>query len=456
MAATFSAGGLASGIDTNSIVDQLVKLESRPIDLLRQRQTGIKTQVSTLGQIISRLSALEAAAKDLGDAGVLAARVGSTHDAFGATPGTGALAGRYSVRVDRLAQAAKWRSASFTSATAPVVGGTLQLTVAGTTWDPITITDGMALSDVAFAIRQSGAPVSATVLTAQDGVAYLSVTARDTGYAGTDPSQALSIGFTATGVTGQAPGFAEIQAAQNAAFSVDGVDFVRTGNTVTDAIPGVTLSLKKGAVPPATEGTAEDLVLETDVEASQARLQKLVEAYNAVMSLVQAQLNPTKDTDRSATLAGDSTVRSLQASLQRLIVTSVPGQPTVSTLADLGVKTARDGSLSIDATAFAAALARDPGALDALFSTATTGLSAVVSGFVQGQVRAGDGLLSTHKTGLDAAIRSLDDQAAALQRRVDAFREGLVRQFAAMESAVSAYKSIGTFLTNQAAQTSSK
>jgi len=455
MTATFSAGGLASGIDTNSIVDQLVKLESRPIDLLRQRQTGIKTQVSTLAQIISKLSSLGTAAAELGSAGVLAVKVASSNDAFAATPGTGALAGRYSVRVDRLAQAAKWRSGAFGSATAPVVGGTLQLTVAGTAYDPITVTDGMALSDVAFAIRQSGAPVSATVLTARDGEAYLSVTARDTGYSGADPSQALSLAFTATGSAGTDPAFAETQAATNAAFSIDGIDFVRSTNTVTDALPGVTLALKKGATAPAPQGAAEDLVLQTDVEASQARLQTLVDAYNGVMGLVQAQLAVREDTDRSRTLAGDASVRALQAGLQRLVVTRVPGLPTVSTLADLGVRTARDGSLSIDATAFGAALARDPGALDALFSTATTGLSAVTSSFVQGQVGDGTGLLVTHRSGLDATVRALDDQAEAMQRRVDAFRERLVRQFAAMESAVSAYKSIGAFLTSQASQSSS-
>lgn len=469
MAGSITASGLVSNIDTAAIVDQLVSLESRPIALLKSRQSAFKTQVSLLGDIISRLSALETAAKDLGSTGVLAAKVTSSNAAFTATTGTGALSGRYAVRVDQLAQASKWMSAGFDAATAGVQGGTLSITVKGTTYPapapdgpgPITITDGMSLSDVAYAIRQSGAPVSATVLNGWDSVAgkavsYLSITARDTGFTAADgPSSALSIAFTPTGGAGKDPAFAETQAARNALFNVDGVDFVRETNTVTDAIAGVTLGLKQGPTLPATTGTAEDLVLTTDADATRAKLQKFVDAYNGVMSLVQRQLNVTKDTDRASTLAGDSAVRGLQARLQTILTNQVDGLPGVRTLADVGVKTAKDGSLSIDATTFAAALGRDPAALDALFSTSTNGLATFVSTLVQEQTRASDGVLTNRQKGLNTRIRSMDDQAAALQRRVDAFKLNLQKQFTAMETTISNLKASGNYLAAALASSSS-
>jgi len=469
MAGTITTSGLVSGIDTASIVEQLVALESRPITLLKSRQSAFKTQVTLLADIMSRLSSLETAAKELGSSGVLAAKVASTNDAFTATPGTGALAGRYAVRVDQLAQASKWMSGAFDSPTAGVRGGTLQLTVKGQTYPapapdgpgPITITDGMSLSDVAYAIRQSGAPVSATVINGWDtqankAVSYLSITARDTGYTPADgPGSALSVSFTAGAGTGTDPAFAETQAARNAAFNVDGVDFVREGNTVTDALAGVTLSLKKGATLPATTGTVEDLVLNTDADATKAKLQKFVEAYNGVMALVQRQLNVSKDTNRATTLAGDSAVRSLQGRLQSILTNQVAGLPGVKSLADVGVKTAKDGSLSIDSTLYAAALARDPAAFDSLFSTATSGLGDFVSKLVQEQVRASDGVLAGRQTGLNARIRAMDDQAAAMQRRIDAFKSNLVKQFTAMETTLSNLKSTGNFLQAQLSQMSS-
>jgi flagellar hook-associated protein 2 len=449
MAGTITSSGLISGIDTASIVDQLVQLESRPITLLKSRQSALKAQVSALGEIVSRLSSLETATRSLATEGVLAARVSSTNDAFTAAPGAGALGGRYGVRVDQLARAAKWRSGAFATSTAPVAGGTLALSVAGKAYGPIAIAPGTSLADVAFQIRQTGAPVSAQVLTGKDG-AYLSVTARDTGHAGADPAAALSLGFTPSGAGGGTdPAFAEVEAARNALFTIDGLAFERQANVVTDAIPGVTLTLKKGAVAPATTGTVEDLVLTADVDASKAKLQKFVDAYNGVMALVQKQLAVTKSTDRGATLAGDSAVRALQKSLQGVLTTVVPGLPSVRTLADVGVKTARDGSLSIDATTFGAALARDPSAIDALFSQADTGLAAVVSGLVQGQIRAGDGVLTARQTGLNKTVTSLDDQAAVLQRRVAAFRKNLERQFSAMETTLSNLRSTGSFLTAQ-------
>jgi flagellar hook-associated protein 2 len=455
MAGTITTSGLSSGIDTASIVDQLVKLESQPITQLQTRQTGVRSQISALGTIITKLATLQAAARDLGSTGVLAAQVSSSNTAFSATPGASALAGRYALRVDALATASKWRSGQFASPTTGVLGGSLQISAGGRTYDPITVADGTALADVAFAIRQSGAPVSATVLTARDGSSYLSITARDTGFSGADPSSALSLAFTpAGGGTGQAPLLAQTQAAQNAAFNVDGLDFVRQGNTVTDAIPGVSLTLKQGAPPPATTGTAEDLVLATDPAATQTKLQKFVDAYNGVMSLLQAQLNVTKGTSRASTLAGDSTVRALQGRLQSILTTRVAGLPSVRTLADVGVKTARDGSLSIDTTTLTSAIGRDPAAIDALFSTTGSGLADVVSGMVDSQTRAGDGILTSHQTSLNRTVSALDDQMAALQRRVDAFRANLQRQFAAMESTVSNLKASGNFLTSQLAANS--
>jgi len=470
MAGTITTSGLVSGIDTASIVDQLVSLESRPISLLKSRQSGFRSQVTLLGDIMSRLSSLETAAKNLGSTGLLAAKVASTNDAFTATPGTGALAGRYAVRVDQLAQAAKWRSGGFDTPTSGVAGGTLSITVKGQTYPaappdgpgPIAITDGMSLSDVAYAIRQSGAPVSATVVTGWDALAgkavsYLSVTARDTGFTQADgAASALSISFTKdVGATGTDPAFAETQAARNALFNVDGVDFIRESNTVTDALAGVTLALKRGATLPATTGTVEDLVLNTDADATRAKLQTFVDAYNGVMAMVQRQLNVTKDTDRATTLAGDSAVRALQGRLQSILTNQVSGLAGVSRLADLGVKTAKDGSLSIDSTLYAAALARDPAALDALFSTATSGLADYVSKLVQEQVGTTDGVLVNRQKGLNSRITAMDGQMAVMQRRVDAYKANLVKQFTAMETTLSNLKSTGNFLQSQLSQMSS-
>jgi flagellar hook-associated protein 2 len=448
--ATFTASGLASGLDTATIVDKLVQLESAPITLMQNRQAALKTQLSTMGSIISKLSALRDASTALATNGVLGVTSASQNATFTATPSSGSNAGRYSVQVLSMARAAQARSAAFASGSAPVQGGTLSLTVQGTAYS-IDVADGTALSDVAAAIRASGAPITATVLS--DGTSsYLSLTNRDTGYAiGGQPADALSFSFTpAAGATGQALGLASTTTAQNAQISVDGLTLTRQSNTISDAIPGTTLTLK-------TAGAAEDVVLTTDPGTTKTNLQKFVDAYNGVMQLLHQQLAPPADADRSTLLVGDSAVRGLQAQLQRLTSTTVTGLGTVRTLADLGIKTAQGTSaLSIDLTTLTAAIQRDPQAVNQIFSNATSGVGAVVDSLVDAQVQSGTGTLTVDQKRINTAISDLDDQIASTQRRVDAYRQNLIAQFTAMEKTVSSLKAISAYLTNYSNAQASK
>ena len=450
----FTAGGLASGLDTNSIVSQLVTIESQPIQLLQQQQQGLQSQVSALGDLMSKLSDLQTATDALASNGVLAVSTASSTTSFTATPGAGAAAGRYTVQVDSLARAAKARSAAFSSSGAPVAGGTLTLTVQGKAYPPITIADGTSLSDVATAIRQSGAPVSATILS--DGTSsYLSVTALDTGYPVSGaPADALGVAFAAApGATGQDPAFAITSPATNAVLWVDGLKMTRTSNTVSDAIPGTTLTLGQEG------GPAEDLVLANDAKATQAKLQQFVDAYNAINSVLQQNLSPGQGTDRSSTLTGDSAVRELQAKMQTLTSAIVPGLSSVRSLADLGVQTAKDGSLSIDATTLSNAITADPSAVNAIFSTATTGIGAVVDGLVNDETAPVTGTLSADQSAMNDSISRLGDQITAAQARVATYQQTLLAEFAAMEQTVSSLKAVGNYLTAQAQaqqQTASK
>jgi flagellar hook-associated protein 2 len=54
----FRSGGLASGLDTNSIVQQLVQIERIPISKLQQKKSAQQTQLSSIGKVKSALSDL--------------------------------------------------------------------------------------------------------------------------------------------------------------------------------------------------------------------------------------------------------------------------------------------------------------------------------------------------------------------------------------------------------------
>jgi flagellar hook-associated protein 2 len=444
--ATFRAGGLASGLDTNSIIDQLIKIEQRPVDKLKTRQDGLRTQVSTLASIISTLASLKTSAQSLGSGGALATKIESgTATGFSATTGTGATSGSHTVDVDFLAVAAQQRSAAFDSATGAVRGGSLTLRVMGTDY-PVPINDGAALSDVALAIRQSGAPVSATVV--NDGTDnYLSILNNETGFPLTGvAADALTITENYTGSGSNAVlGFAEVQAAVNAEVKVDGLLIKRTSNNISDVIPGVTLSLK------AVTTANETVVIGNDVTGTSTNIQKFVDAYNESLKLIQAQLQSSATTDRSTTLAGDAALRSLQRSLQGLVTSEVTAAGSVRVLADLGVKSARDGSLSIDSTVLKAAIARDSASVNELFADATEGLGKLTTTLATNYTNAANGILVSKRKGLEVTVEKMNDAIETLEMRIETRRQGLIAQFAAMEKIVSNMRSLGNFLSQQSA-----
>ncbi|HEY0714733.1 MAG TPA: flagellar filament capping protein FliD [Polyangia bacterium] len=436
---SFRAGGLASGLDSNSIIEKLIELESRPIQLMQQRQSGIKTQISKLAEIRSKLSDLTTAARALSTGGTVATKVSSTHTGFDGVVGAGAVAGRHTVQVSALATAAAARSQGFASASSQVRGGSLAFTVQGKDYN-ITIADGTALSDVAFQLRQTGAPISATVVS--DGSQYyLSVMNNQTG----NPTSGVALAMveTTTGGLGQAltadATNLVVRNAQNASLTVDGLPMTRQSNSVGDVIPGVTLNLK------AEGGAEETIVISNDIEGTKTNLQKFVDAYNAAQSMVQTQLTSTPGSDRSATLAGDPSMRSLQAAMQKLITSEV-GTGPIRSLADIGVKTGRDGTLSVDSATLTKALTSDANAVNELFANATTGLFKITETTVNRYGNISDGILVTRSKGLQSSITKMDTLIESMKLRVEGRRTQLINQFTAMEKVVSTMRSTGNFL----------
>jgi flagellar hook-associated protein 2 len=450
----FQVGGLASGLDTQSIIDGLTKIEQQPLDSLRTQQTDFKTQVSVIGQMVGKIQTLQQAAKALSTNGAVGTKSTTVNTDFTAAPTSQTQAGSYQVSVQSLATAAQQRTVGFTpdaNGVTTVKGGTLTLTVQGKTYDPITITDGMSLGDVAGAIRALGAPVSAVVL--NNGTQqFLSVTDLDTGFTGADNSTALNITENSTGTQGQSLGFAQVGAgAQNALVTVDGLQFTRQSNTITDAIPGTTLTLK------GKTNTTETLSVANDSALTSLNLQNFVNAYNDIVNFIASQQTAVSNgTDRDATLAGNSTLRGLTHDMQSMM-TSIVGSGTIRTLADIGLKTNfQDGTLTIDSGRLGTALASNPQAINQVFSDPTTGIGAAAQSLSNRYTNVVDGLLTNSSKSLNTRIKQMDTQADDMQARVDAFKANLTAQFTAMEQIVSQLKTTGNFLTQQSTSASSK
>jgi flagellar hook-associated protein 2 len=221
-ASTLSVGGLASGVDTNSIIDQLVSLEQQKVTKIQKRQTTAETTLSALGKLKSQLATFRDKANALSTVNGFSIYKSDSSDPDTADIQTGndgkGVEGNFAVDVKQLASSLKVASKSFGDATAALgLSGTLRLSTsaahqasstgkAGSAYVDIGINSSDALTDIAARINAAtGGGATATVLNVSSGDSRLVLTGVDTGASGftlsdpdtTDGSDlARTLGFT--------------------------------------------------------------------------------------------------------------------------------------------------------------------------------------------------------------------------------------------------------------------
>jgi flagellar hook-associated protein 2 len=432
----FQAGGLASGLDTNLIIDNLIAAQSAPLNRLKQRQSDYQVQISTLGTLQTQLQALQAASAALSTNGVVAIQPNSTFSDFKVT-GSAAAEGSYAIKVTALAKEAKMRSNSFTSAQDDtlVSDGNLQFSIDGKT-SVVIDTTGKTLADVAEAINQNVSQVHASVLSTTTGY-YLNIARKNTGYA-TSATEALKV------VQDPGLGIVTTQAAQNASVDIDGLTLDRTSNTITDAIPGVSLILTGDS------NVSNNVTFTADSSSTEAALNTFVTAYNTVSATLKSQLVTDPTQSYGETLVASTTTSSIQRSMQAMLSTLVVPTGAVRTLADMGLELQQDGTLTLNAITLSKAVSADPEGINAVFSTAKTGIAATIKTLVDAQANGSHSVLASEQTSLKASITEMTDRETSMQSYLDAERTRLVSQFTAMEQLVSGFTNATNYLTQVA------
>jgi flagellar hook-associated protein 2 len=436
----FQAGGLASGLDTTSIVNSIITADSAPLQQVQSEQAAYQVQISTMATLTAKLQALQSATDALATTGLAPITADSTYADFTAT-GSAPAEGSYTVQVETMARAAKMRSDPFSSAQDPnALGltGNLQFSIDGVT-SPSTAIDmtGKSLADLADAINKQIPQLTASVVSS--GTSYsLSVTRNSTGYTSTMSDQALQV------VSGQGLNLQTVQQAQNASLKVDNLEIQSQSNTITGAIPGVTLNLR------GQSNVATDVNFARDTSSSAASIQNFITAYNDVVTQLNTQLRP--DPSQAATnnpVAGASFL-SLERDLQGLLSTDVNSSGTVRSLSDLNVSMQDDGTLVLDQATyqetFADAVAADPQGANRLFTTASTGIAALVDTLVARQTDPVDGALVGETTLLKSNISSLDDTVNYWQAYLDNERTRLTSEFTAMEGTIATLNMASNYL----------
>ena len=366
--------GIGSGIDTSALVSQLAAAEKAPQQqLITTRQTANTAQVSSLASISSSIDSFASALKSLVSGGTLFTQPTSSSSAVSVS----AIAGQRidsslssTLQVKQLAQAQTLMSAAVSDPNAAIGTGTLTLKTANGSF-PISLdSSNDTLSGLASAINGANAGVTASII--NDGTGSRLVLKGAVGAANTfslTPADGADPGLSAfsydpSAATGN--GMSVGQSAQDANLVLDGVAVTRPSNSITDLIPGVKLSLQGVTGSPAAIGAS------VPTDAISEAVQDFVSAFNAVKSTLDSATASGSDGGTAGPFSSNSTIRGVVTQLAQLTSTPLVTSGAVRTLADLGISTQQDGTLSVNTTTLSSVLANHPDAVAALFNPTQT------------------------------------------------------------------------------------
>jgi flagellar hook-associated protein 2 len=420
-------GGLISGLDTDTLIQQLMAIERRPVLLMQKRQDTMKTCQTAWSGLKVKLNDFKTAIADLKLAATFSGRVVESGDeqVVTAEAQRAATPGQYAVSITKLARAHKVASDHQASASTPLgLTGTFYVNAS-----PVTVAAGDSLLDIRDAVNAAGAGAVATVVD-------------DTLVIGRSETGATEIAFvddaatdilTTLGVLDAADGVKhELVVAQDASFTVDGLPITRSSNTVSDVIPDVTLHLAGASTGDVT------LTVKADVDAAVTKVKAFIEKYNAALAAVAGELAP------DGHLRGDTTLVGMQVEMRKAVSQAVAGLPSgYDRLSAVGITpSGTSGTLVLDEAKFRESFAADPAATSDLFgadSESTEGVATRLYDILNGLTRTA-GIIPTKDTSLGRQISDLAQRISAFEKHLEASEAVLTSKFRQMEIMMSSLK----------------
>ncbi len=436
--ATISALGIGSGLDANSIVEQLMAIEQQPLIGLQQKEAGYLAELSAIGQLRSAISTFKDTADALSAASDFDVFTATSADTaiFTASASSSAATGTYDIQVTALAVAQKQGSNSFADSDTTTVGSsgdTVTITIGS---DDFTVDIGaMTLDQIAEAINSASDNVGVTASVIQEDSSnyYLTLTSDETGTANT-----MTLAFEDSGGTPIADplGMAETQAADDADLVIDGTyNITRSSNSITDVIEGVTLTLLD------TSASAVELNVTQNSNSIISSIQEMVDAYNSLQSTISSL--------GSSQLSGDSTLRTLQNQVLSVFNTAASGlSGDYSSLYDVGIEFDKYGVMSIESDDLRSAVTTNLDSVAELFSDDDQGFAFRLSELMESMLD-DDGLLDAREDGLNAQIESTQDAADSFTLRLEMIEARYRAQYAALDTLMSSLTATSNYLDQQ-------
>ncbi len=465
--AGFSMPGLGSGLDVNAMLADIKKAEQQKLVPYTTKKTSYTNQVSSWGKISSSLSALQDNLRKIDEGSFKGVSIGN-NKAFKATAAAGAMADSFSVVVKNLAKAHKIGTADQASKTEAlgdenVANRKIKITVGdGKTMEVDLAEDETSLEQMAKKINAQKGDVTAKVQAGEDGNFKLVLRSKKTGDDGAlkvevegDDKLAGVIGFDPKDAA--ASNMSEIAKAQNALVVVDGAEIVRSSNTITDAIDGITLELQQVSDKDNESGEFidETLSITTDNTKLKSAVEDFVKLYNAFISESAAASKwyaPGDDGEqdsKNGALMGNGTLRRLTSEMRGDTVGTHGGLSNIySSLSDIGIEVkvedAATGKLTIDSKKLEEAIQNHPDDIEALFlgKGGSKGISDKLQDVIKVYIGDDDaipkvkGVIEQTTKGLEEQSKQVSDRIKQIEKMIDVTLERNKKEFDRLDLAM--------------------
>jgi len=398
--ATISAGGIGSGLDVKGILEQIVAAEREPTEnRLNIKEGTLQAELSAFGTIKGAVSSFQSSLAKLSSPASFNssnATVSDT-DIVTATAASTAPAGSYSVEVKNLAQAHSLASMAFENLDDVIGTGTLTFNFGTTLYDAGTnfetaddtytsftknadrssesvLIDASnnTITGIRDAINEADIGVSASII--DDGSGYrLLLSSTDLGEnnsleisvdEGAAPADDIdTTGLSILAFNSSATNIEQTQAGQDALVSINGLSIKRESNVLTEAIPGLTLSLKKADI----GNPVQVSVKSTDVNQAKGNISSFIGSYNELTNLLNGFTKFGGEDGDNGLLLGDTTSRNMLQQIRRELGGFIDNGGSFNSLSSIGITTSRDGTLTINSADLTDALEENFGSVAQLF-----------------------------------------------------------------------------------------
>ena len=377
-----------SGLNITQIVDSLVDAEKTPQkEMIETKISENNTSISAIAEIKNSLSTLSTSLKSLVGNTSLKPSSNSTSISVELTNPSKANTLDSSITVSSLATGQTLAFTGYASSETVVGGGTLVFErgdwssgsfVASSTVSSksLTVLSTDTLASLRDKINSLSYDVTASIVGAGDGT-YNLVLKSSTGVGNalrvTATESPVGSGLSSIDNT-TTNGTKQKIAGSDAAINVDGMSLTRTTNIIDDLFEGYTVNLIN------TTSSSAKLTSTVDTTTAKTNLQALVDSVNKLKTVLNDKTFRGSASAEPGELASDPAVRSLKNQIENNIKSSLTGFGADGVyLSNLGVRTNKDGTLSLNSRILETELKNNPSSLDAIFNSMYSSSSSLLS-----------------------------------------------------------------------------